>query len=163
MSDKKSSKDVSDVARRIWLAGIGAYGKAFEEGKAQLEKLGGSSSDMFDQLAEKGEKLETAAKLQGMKLAGKANEMREDLGVEDRITAMRERLSGAVPGLGGDARMDAVEARLASIEAKLDAVLKAQTPKKRATTQRTKTAAKKAPTKKAPAKKTPTKKSAAKK
>ncbi len=140
--DNKSSKAGGDVARRIWLAGIGAYGKAFEEGKAQLGKLGGSSSDMFDQLAEKGEKLEMAAKMQGLKLAGKANEIREDIGVEDRIAAMRERLTGAVPTLGkGDteARMDRLEAKLDSIEAKLDAVLKKTSSPKRATTQRTKT------------------------
>jgi hypothetical protein len=139
--DKKSSKGGSDVARRIWLAGIGAYGKAFEEGKAQLGKLGGSSSEVFDQLAEKGEKLEMAAKMQGLKLAGKANELREDMGVDDRINAMRERLTGAVPNLGkgdSEARLDRLEAKLDSIEAKLDAVLKKTSRPKRATTQRTK-------------------------
>ena len=160
------SKKTTDIARRIWLAGIGAYGKAFEEGRAQLEKLSDSSGGLFDQLAEKGEKIETAAKVQGMKLAGKASEVREDLGVEDRISAMRERLSGAVPGLGGgdSARMDRLEAKLDAIESKLDAVLKKQSSPKRATTQRTaKTTAKKAPAKKPAAKKAPAKKPAAKK
>ena len=161
------SKKTTDIARRIWLAGIGAYGKAFEEGRAQLEKLSDSSGGLFDQLAEKGEKIETAAKVQGMKLAGKASEVREDLGVEDRISAMRERLSGAVPGLGGgdSARMDRLEAKLDAIESKLDAVLKTQSSAKRTTTQRTErtTAAKKTAPKKAPARKAPAKKPAAKK
>ena len=163
MTDDSSNKKTSDMARRIWLAGIGAYGKAFEEGRAQLEKLSDASGGLFDQLAEKGEKLETAAKLQGMKLAGKASEVREDLGVEDRITAMRERLTGAVPSLGGasEARMDAMEAKLSSIEEKLDALLKAQASPKRATTTKT-TARKKAPAKKAPAKEAAAKKAPAK-
>ena len=150
MADDQTPKKTSDVARRIWLAGIGAYGKAFDVGRAQLEKLSDASGGLFDQLAEKGEKLETAAKIKGAQLAGKASNLSEDLHVDERINAMRERLSGAVPSLGGggsDARMDAVEAKLASIEEKLDALLKAQASPKRAAT-------KKAPAKKTAAKKT---------
>ena len=160
MADEKKTQD---MARRIWLAGIGVYGKAFEEGKSQLEKLGGSTSETFDQLAEKGEKLQNAAKMQGLKLAGKASELREDIGVDDRISAMRERLSGAVPSLGGSERMDAVEARLESIEKKLDAVLKGMASQKRATTAKKSPAKKSAPKKPAAAKTPAAKKPAAKK
>jgi len=177
MTDKKDKetpvKQASDTARKIWLAGVGAYGKAFEEGRERVKEFGsnfsGSTSDAFESLAEKGEKIEMAAKAKGAELAGKASgigsELRSDLAIEDRIAAMRERLSGG----GSDERHDAIEARLASIEAKLDKLLKAQTPAKktpakkapakRAATKKTTTAR----TKKAPAKKTAAKKPTAKK
>lgn len=158
MTDKKSNH-TTDVARRIWLAGIGAYGKAFEEGRDRVKGLSGGlsgkTSDAFETLAEKGERIEMAAKVKGAQLAGKASDLGDDiqstLAIEDRIQAMRDRLTGH----GSDGRHDAIEARLTSIEAKLDKLLKASAPakapaKKRATTTRTK----KAPVKKAPAKTT---------
>lgn len=154
MTDKKSNH-TTDVARRIWLAGIGAYGKAFEEGRDRMKGLGGDisgkTSDAFETLAEKGERIEMAAKVKGAQLAGKASDLGDDiqssLAIEDRIKAMRDRLKGH----GSDDRHDAIEARLTSIEAKLDMLLKAPATK-RATTTRTK----KAPAKKAAVKKTTT-------
>lgn len=158
MTDKKSNH-TTDVARRIWLAGIGAYGKAFEEGRDRVKGLSGGlsgkTSDAFETLAEKGERIEMAAKVKGAQLAGKASDLGDDiqstLAIEDRIQAMRDRLTGH----GSDGCHDAIEARLTSIEAKLDKLLKASAPakapaKKRATTTRTK----KATVKKAPAKTT---------
>lgn len=162
MADDKNPKKTSDMARRIWLAGIGAYGKAFEDSREAIRglsgNLSGSTSDVFENLAEKGEKLEMAAKVKGAQIAGKASDLNDSLAIDDRIQAMRDRLSGG----SSDDRIDAVEARLTSIEAKLDALLKASASPKRATTTR-KTTAKKAPTKKAPVKKAPAKKAPAKK
>lgn len=140
----KEDKSTGDMARRIWLAGIGAYGRAFEEGRDMMKGIGskvpGAGSEMFEKLAEKGESLEMAAKIKGMQLAGKASDLTDDIkstvGIEDRIAAMRARLGG-----GSDDRLDAVEARLARIEAKLDKLLATPVKKastKRATTQRTK-------------------------
>ncbi|MEM7730978.1 MAG: phasin family protein [Pseudomonadota bacterium] len=165
-SEDKQSRKSTDMARRIWLAGIGAYGRAFEEGRDMVKGLSGDLSDKtsnaFEQLAERGEKIEMAAKVKGAQLAGKASSLGDEvsntLAIDERIAAMRERLSG-----GGDDRVAALEAKLASIEAKLDKVLAAQTPKKaspkRTTTQRTKAA----PAKTAAANKTAAKKPAAKK
>lgn len=115
--------------------------------------ISGKSSEAFETLAEKGERIEMAAKVKGAQLAGKASNLGEDiqssLAIEDRIKAMRDRLKGQ----GSDDRHDAIEARLTSIEAKLDLLLKAPTTK-RATTTRTK----KAPVKKTVAKSTSKKK-----
>lgn len=153
MADDKSSRKTSDMARKIWLAGIGAYGKAFEEGRDMVKGLGGNlsgnTSDAFENLAEKGEKLEMAAKIKGAQLAGKASELRSDIGIEDRIQAMRERLSSG----SGDERLDAIEAKLANIEAKLDTLIKVSAKPKRATTTRTKKAPAKTTTKKTTSKK----------
>lgn len=167
MTDKKSNH-TTDVARRIWLAGIGAYGKAFEEGRDRVKGLSGDisgkTSDAFETLAEKGERIEMAAKVKGAQLAGKASELGDDiqstLAIEDRIKSMRDRLSGH----GSDDRHDAIEARLTRIEAKLDSLLKAKpAAKKPATKRATTTRTQKAPVKKAPVKKAPVKKTAAKK
>jgi hypothetical protein len=159
MTDKKA-KNTSDAARRIWLAGIGAYGKAFEEGRDRVRGLGNnlneSTSDAFETLAEKGERIEMAAKMKGAQLVGKASglgsdlrsEIQSNLAIDERIQAMRDRLSGG----GGDS---VIEARLASIEAKLDTLIAAQTPAKKPSAKRaTTTRTKKAPAKKAAPKKT---------
>lgn len=167
MSDDKSSKKSSEMARRIWLAGIGAYGRAFEEGRDMMKGLSGDLSDKtsnaFETLAEKGEQIEMAAKMKGAQLAGKASSLSGDvqssLAIDERIQAMRDRLSGG----GSDDRVAALEARLERMEAKLDRLVAAEAARakapKRATTQRTK----KAPAKKAPAKRTAAKKPAPKK
>ncbi|GLQ21892.1 phasin family protein [Algimonas porphyrae] len=166
MADDKQSKKTTDMARRIWLAGIGAYGKAFEDGRDAIRglsgELSGKTSDVFETLAEKGEQLETAAKIKGAELAGKASglgsELQSNLAIDERIQAMRDRLSGSQ-----EDRVDALEARLAAMEAKLDLLIKQTATTKRATpTKTTTTRTRKAPAKKAAPKKT-AKKTTAKK
>jgi hypothetical protein len=51
-----------DVARKIWLAGLGAYGKSFEEIQSQYERLNTETSRLFEELVFKGEKLEAGTK-----------------------------------------------------------------------------------------------------
>ena len=173
MSDEKSSKKRADMARRIWLAGIGAYGRAFEEGRDMMRGLSGDLSDKtsnaFDALAEKGEEIEKAAKMKGAEIAGKATSFSGDVqssfAVDERIQAMRDRLSGG----GSDARITALESRLERMEAKLDRLVAAEAARakapKRATTTRTQktTTAKKPVAKKTTTKKTTAKKSTPKK
>jgi poly(hydroxyalkanoate) granule-associated protein len=48
----------TDIARKIWLAGVGAYGRMFTETQGAMEKLATSASDAFDQLVLKGEEVE---------------------------------------------------------------------------------------------------------
>lgn len=47
-----------DIARKIWLAGVGAYGRAFTEAKDSAEKLAQGATEAFDQLVAKGEVIE---------------------------------------------------------------------------------------------------------
>ena len=54
--DKKRSS--TETARRIWLAGIGAYGRAFTEAQEAIKDVTGKSSDVFDDLVQKGEMIE---------------------------------------------------------------------------------------------------------
>lgn len=47
-----------DVARKIWLAGVGAYGRMFDEAQDQVARLSQNASEMFDDLVSRGEKVE---------------------------------------------------------------------------------------------------------
>ena len=56
------TRDEIDIARKIWLAGVGAYGRVFVETQGALEKLAGSASETFDQLVASGERTEDAVR-----------------------------------------------------------------------------------------------------
>ncbi|MFO1014593.1 MAG: phasin family protein [Caulobacteraceae bacterium] len=60
-SSKKSAKAAkaqSDVARRIWLAGVGAYAKTVDEVADAAAKIGGAAGHTFDELVSHGEVIE---------------------------------------------------------------------------------------------------------
>lgn len=47
-----------DVAHKIWLAGVGAYGKAYDVAADGVGKVGGQSGVLFDDLVKRGEEIE---------------------------------------------------------------------------------------------------------
>jgi hypothetical protein len=47
-----------DVARKIWLAGVGAYGRMFDEAQDQVARMSQNASEMFEDLVTRGEKVE---------------------------------------------------------------------------------------------------------
>ena len=169
-----------DTVRKIWLAGIGAYGRAVTEAKGAVDTLAGKGSEVFDELVQKGEMLETAGKYKANELVGKGSELvgkgkaavediTPDFEIDDRIAKMRARLSGAA-----DKRDDRLTARVDRLEAKLDAILekldigdaapKTKTSARRkAPARKPKMTTQKTTTKKPPAKKTAPKKTTAKK
>lgn len=124
MTKKKDPIDSgSDIARKIWLAGVGAYGKAFSEAQEGLSKMTKGSGKMFDELAEKGEAIETMVKIKGKSVAkDTADKFGGGVDIDERITKMRARLKrslGDQPDEDADDRAD----QLIRIEAKLDQVL----------------------------------------
>jgi len=48
----------TDIARKIWLAGVGAYGRAYDEAQEAADKFAKSANQTFDELVAKGEKIE---------------------------------------------------------------------------------------------------------
>ncbi len=109
----RKSQHSADTARRIWLAGIGAYGRAFTEAQEQVAKLTGESARVFDDLVAKGEEIER-------KVDEGRRRMAERMGpaggaFEERIKKMRERI-----GLIGDD--SALEERVAALEARVAAL-----------------------------------------
>lgn len=155
--DKKKGRGSVDTARRIWLAGIGAYGRAFTEAQEAIKDMSGETSRVFDDLVEKGEVLEMAVTAKSKEVMDKAgmpelkmpNFDMPDLNMEDRIAKMRSRL---MRGEDVAEDMGAMDVRLNAIEAKLDKILtmldsqktrvrkpaaKKTAPKKRTTTPKT--------------------------
>ncbi|MCF6275009.1 MAG: phasin family protein [Robiginitomaculum sp.] len=129
MTDKKNKS--GDTARKIWLAGIGAYGRAFSEVQEGLSKATKNTAKVFDELVQKGEVLETVVTHKSKEAFEKVSDKFGDtigdgFDMDERIAKMRARLKRG-SGDGGD-----VEDRLDAIEAKLDEVLKLLKPKKAA-------------------------------
>ena len=129
--DKKPNPLSGDAARKIWLAGIGAYGRAFSEAQEGLAKVTKGGGKMFDELVQKGEVIETMVSYKGKEMAKDAKDMAKDamdkvgdFDMDERIAKMRSRLKRSDDGDTGD-----IEERLDAIEAKLDAVLKMLKPK----------------------------------
>jgi len=173
MSDKKNSDDrvqeARDTARKIWLAGIGAYGRAFSEAQDAIKGMSKDTSRVFDDLVQKGETLEATVQEKSKEFVQKTRASTDDISetIDDRIKDMRARLARGAPKTGEPVD---VESRLSAIEAKLDKIMAHLEPKKpttrktatRKTTAKTKTKRKPA-AKKPAARKSTAKKPAAKK
>ena len=86
MSDEKSkvADKASEIAKNIWLAGVGAYGKAVDEAQGRLEKAM-EPPKLFRDLVKAGAALEEDAKdaLEGASESAKSS-------VEQRINRVRE-------------------------------------------------------------------------
>ncbi len=114
----KKPAQSADTARKIWLAGIGAYGRAFSEAQETVAKLTGESARVFDDLVAKGEAIEKQVEERGRKVAAKVAP--GALSLDDRIKRMRERI-----GLGEDQgslidEVSALRARVAALEARVE-------------------------------------------
>ncbi len=114
-----SSAKGPDMARKIWLAGIGAYGRAFSEAQESLAKVSGDSSRMFDDLVEKGESIEDAVEERGRELVSRVKTPR--LAIEERIKQMRARLNFNDEPSSDE--FSVIIERLDTIENKLDKLL----------------------------------------
>ena len=64
MSDEKSkvTDKAGEIAKNIWLAGVGAYGKAVEDAQGRLEKAGVEPPKLFKELVKAGTALEDEAR-----------------------------------------------------------------------------------------------------
>jgi poly(hydroxyalkanoate) granule-associated protein len=88
-----------EIARKIWLAGVGTYGRVYQEAAGRVEKVTGAANEMFDQLVEKGEQVEDLVKASIAKneTAGKVTEYVEKTTAqvkeasESRINELEER------------------------------------------------------------------------
>ena len=157
MSDKKSnvSDKASEIAKNIWLAGVGAYGKAADEAQERLEKAGVETPKLFRDLVKAGTALEEGARegLKSTKLASKSS-------VEDRINKVRENFN--LQRFGRSDELSDLEAKVDLISKKLDLLATALTESGTIKVP-TKPARKKAAPKKVTRRKTATKKTAPKK
>ncbi len=139
------SEKGSDIAKNIWLAGLGAYGSKLNEA---VEKVGKGTSKYFDELVEKGKSLEAET-------SERVNKAREfsTISIEDRIERVRH-------GLGFDHKQDpqltALTKRVAALEKKLGKLMDTIEPKSKTRTKSR--SAKKSTSKKKTVRKTKSKK-----
>jgi len=182
MSDKpsnsrKSAKPkspvdkASDLARQIWLAGVGAYGQAVDDTQQEVTRrvaqVSQDTSKFFEELVSRGTDLEkNLGALGKMSADVRAEGLRRgadmSLSLEDRLSRMRDMLGLMPAGSGVEDKVDKLAADVTALNAKLDLVLSqmskpvSKPAKKKAATKK-KTAAKKKASvrKKAPARKKP--------
>jgi hypothetical protein len=157
MSDDKSkvTDKAGEIAKNIWLAGVGAYGKAVDEAQDRLEKAGVETPKLFKDLVKAGAALEDEAR--ETLSTGSARSS-----VEERINRVRDNFNLQRPVRGEDLlelhrKVDLISQKLDILANALtdQGILKAPAAKKR------RAAPRKATAKKVPAKKKAAPRSAA--
>jgi polyhydroxyalkanoate synthesis regulator phasin len=113
---KEIAATAEEMARKVWLAGLGAYGKGYEEVKGRFESLSTDSNKLFNELVVKGEKLETEGK---GKVAEVKTKVAEKTEIETRIETVRTKL-----GFNNTDTDQKIEELSAKIDALTDAVAK---------------------------------------
>ena len=115
MDDEKSkvTDKASEIAKNIWLAGLGAYGKAVEDAQGRLEKAL-EPPKLFRELVKAGAALEEDAK--GSTVAARHS-------VEERITRVRENFHNQRPARIED--LAALHKKVDQLTRKVDRLSKA--------------------------------------
>lgn len=119
------AKNTSDVAKNIWLAGLGAYGKALDGASERYDNISKESTRMFDDLVAKGKNIEdeTQGKISDAKAKSTSS-------LDERIVKVRQNL-----GFGEfskEAKIEELSAQVADLSEKLDQVLAAVSGAKKA-------------------------------
>jgi len=101
---KNKMNEAEDFARKIWLAGLGAYGKSVEEAQGRYQKLSDEASKVFDDLVKKGETLEDEAKSKFKSttsdVEARVNDVRKKLGLDNNEADQKiEELSAKIDAL----------------------------------------------------------------
>lgn len=151
---KKTTQKTEEMTRKIWLAGLGAYGQGLDNIQQGYEKMSDQARDFFEELVARGEKLEKETK-SGVNSTRKKIRNQADKNKEmfsEQLSELREKMSGnlSVPSFDKDELLEELHARVSKLTETLSKLVKPA-------------AAKKAPPKQAPSKKAPAKKAAAKK
>lgn len=127
-----TAAQAEDMARKIWLAGVGAYGRMFAEAGDRVGKAAGSANELFEQLVARGEALEdvvrdrlesneTTQKVAGV--IGKIQDFRAEqrAALKSRVETVRKAVDGAIAPYNPVALAKQVEelsARVEALEAK---------------------------------------------
>lgn len=152
MSDDNSNvtDKASEIAKNIWLAGLGAYGKAFDEAQGRLDKATKEPPRLFKDLVEKGAVLEdevrdslsTIRKTSASSVEERINKVRETFSITHRRSNELEEIHAKLDAL--TAKVDALTRAVAAKPAKRAAAKKAPAAKKSAPAKKKAVAKKKA-------------------
>lgn len=163
MSEFKDTIDkTEELARQIWLAGLGAYGQRLDNLQEGYDKMNGQTRKLFEELVARGEKLEADTKDAVSEANEKLKEQTEklvksktfkldnvDLNINERLAEIRDKISERValpsislPSLSNNAKLRELTEKVEELSATVARLGKSQ----------------KAPASRTPAKKAPTKK-----
>ncbi|MEO0981315.1 MAG: phasin family protein [Pseudomonadota bacterium] len=131
-----------DVAHKIWLAGVGAYGRAYDEAKHGVDRVNEGASEIFEDLVKRGETIESDV-LDRISSNERVSKSRERLGKALDVAAsfqekQRERFEARMDRMRAAFGMSRQDDRVAELSAKVDALteqiaaLTATAPAKRA-------------------------------
>lgn len=137
--DKKVTDKAGEIAKNIWLAGVGAYGRAVDEAQSNLKKATPQPPKLFRDLVKAGSQLEEeASEARAAALSS----------VEERIAQVRDNFQMQRPARSGD--LDSLHKKVDKLTRKVDALARLVKEQQEA--------AKPAARRKAPAKASPRKK-----
>lgn len=129
----KAAEKAGEIAKKIWLAGLGAYGKAFDGASEQIdkinehyEKMTKDTSQVFEELVAKGKKLDSENHDKLSEVKSKTSST-----IEDRINKVRSSLHF---GTGSSADLAQLNDKVDALTAKVDALLDAMGEGKKAAT-----------------------------
>ena len=119
MGDEKSkvTDKAGEIAKNIWLAGVGAYGKAVEDAQGRLEKAGVEPPKLFKELVKAGTALEDDAR-EALESTAAARSS-----VEERINKVRENFHNQRPARIED--LNALHKKVDQLSRKVDRLTKA--------------------------------------
>lgn len=114
-SDKTENSDkASDIAKNIWLAGLGAYGRAYDVASEKYNAASKDADKLFNDLVEKGVSLEKQTREQFVKPLPKPK-----VAIEDRIEKMRNYLGFGAPS----EEIERLEMKVKTLEEELQVAL----------------------------------------
>lgn len=104
---KDSPEKMESLAKKIWLAGLGAYGRSLDGAKEGYDKLSEESQRVFDELVAKGEALQNEAadlvkdkvKESNSKLEARAEELKSKLSITSSLSGRLEEMSKKIDKL----------------------------------------------------------------
>ncbi|GAA5315802.1 MAG: hypothetical protein AseanaTS_10070 [Candidatus Pelagadaptatus aseana] len=104
---KDSPEKMESLAKKIWLAGLGAYGHSLDGFQNSYDKLSEESQKLFDELVAKGEALQNQAtdavkdkvKEGNSRLEARADELKSKLSITSSISTRLEEMSKKIDKL----------------------------------------------------------------
>lgn len=114
---KKPAEKATDVARRIWLAGVGAYGQAVDDAQETVNRVTKETGHMFEELVSKGVALENRLSDSGVPTRKEAMQS-----VEDRLDRMRGLLGLKMLDQDQASEIQKLSTQIEKLSAKVDAL-----------------------------------------
>lgn len=109
---KETASTAEEMARKVWLAGLGAYGKGYEELSGRMEMLSTESNKLFEELVVKGEKLEAEGKA---KVGEVTNQVVAKTDFDSRLQSVRSKLG--LDNQDNDQKIEELSAKIDALSA----------------------------------------------